>query len=76
MPIAGLLHRGGHGWAEGQSQEGDGCGWPVAQGRVRRDAVEGDLSKTEHDLRLFQRVEDLLPQAIVSQLCSETPASL
>ena len=51
--------------------EADGRGWPVAQGRVRPDAVVGVLPKGDHGLGFLERVKDFLAQALVPQLAVE-----
>jgi hypothetical protein len=43
---------------------------------MRPDTVVGVLPEADHDLRVFERAEDLTAQALVAQLCSEFSASL
>jgi hypothetical protein len=43
---------------------------------VRPDVVVGVLPQGDYGLGFLERVEDLLAQALVAQLCSEISASL
>ena len=51
-----------------------GRGRPVVQGRVRPDAVVGVLPEGDHGQGFLERVDDLLPQALVAQLAVEALA--
>ena len=44
---------------------GEGHGWAVAQRRVRADTIGVVLPGSDHDLSLFQVVEDFQPQALI-----------
>ncbi len=69
-----LLPGGGHRQPEDQIREADRRRWPIAQRRMRSDAVVGRSPETDHALRLLQRIANLLAQALVAQLAVEALA--
>src|SRR3954452_25626251 len=46
---------------------GEGHGWAVAQRRVRADTIGVVLPGSDHDLSLFQVVEDFQLQALIPE---------